>query len=385
MKIPQTIAQEIVEEISTEINEHINFMNEEGIIIASTDPKRIGVLHEGAQKIITEKLPELYITLEMETKTTRCGINLPLIVEDEIVGVIGITGKKKRVAKYGNIVRRMTEIMIEASIQTETRRYDRRVTYRFLDEWVTTENINTNPTFINRGRSLGIDVTRSYRVMVLYFADFKKLSATMLGQRKLDEMEQLVRHLMASEAGVLYLRKPPKQILLIPWCETKELLTIASRIKEILEQNYQAQIKIGIDSNKSTLKDVSLRLQQAEKAAANILLEDSYLAEYDNLNIDLFLHDIQLTTMDEYLRKLFPDLSPQEVKTYVSLVEAYFTYDGSLTKISEALFMHKNTLQYKLKKMAAITGLDIRRPSQAAPYYMALTFYNILKSIHLTD
>ncbi|HIW22015.1 MAG TPA: helix-turn-helix domain-containing protein [Candidatus Dorea intestinavium] len=385
MKIPREIAQEIVEEISTEINEHINFMNEEGIIIASTDPKRIGVLHEGAQKIITEKLPELYITPEMETKTTRCGINLPLIVEDEIVGVIGITGKKKRVAKYGNIVRRMTEIMVEASIQNETRRYDRRVIYRFLDEWVTNENINSNPIFISRGHSLGIDVTRSYRVMVLYFTDFTKLSATMLGQRKLDEMEQLIRQLMAQETGVLYLRKPPKQILLVSWRETKELLALAQCIRENLEQTYQAQIKIGIDSSKNTPRDVSLRLHQAEKAAAIILHGEIDTAEYDHLNIDLFLHDIQLTTMDEYLRKLFPDLSPQEVKTYVSLVEAYFTYDGSLTKISEALFMHKNTLQYKLKKMATITGLDIRRPSQAAPYYMALTFYNILKSIHLTD
>ena len=62
----------------------------------------------------------------------------------------------------------------------------------------------------------------------------------------------------------------------------------------------------------------------------------------------------------------------------MSLVECYFVYDGSITRMAEALYMHKNTLQYKLKKMAEITGKDIRLPSHAPVYYMALRFYQRL-------
>ena len=75
MYISQTAAQSIVEEIGREINEHINFMDQEGYIVASTDMARLGTLHTGARRIIEEKLPELYITEEMENPTTRLGIN----------------------------------------------------------------------------------------------------------------------------------------------------------------------------------------------------------------------------------------------------------------------------------------------------------------------
>lgn len=65
MFISQTAAQAIVEEIGNEIHEHINMMDSNGIIIASTNPERIGQIHEGARKVITEKLSELYITEDM--------------------------------------------------------------------------------------------------------------------------------------------------------------------------------------------------------------------------------------------------------------------------------------------------------------------------------
>ena len=136
MYISKIAAQAIVEEIGEEIHEHVNMMDAEGVIIASTNSARIGQTHEGARRIITEGLPELYITGDMENETTRRGINLPLIVRGEIVGVVGITGEKERVVGYGKIVRRMTEIMVTDSIQKDKKRYDQRVRYRFIQEWI---------------------------------------------------------------------------------------------------------------------------------------------------------------------------------------------------------------------------------------------------------
>ena len=119
MYISQMAAQSIVDEIGREICENVNIMDSRGYIIASTDPARIGGLHEGARKIIQERLGELYITSEMETASTRKGINLPIMIHGEIVGVVGISGEKEQVAGYGNIVRRMTEIMVNDSMQKE--------------------------------------------------------------------------------------------------------------------------------------------------------------------------------------------------------------------------------------------------------------------------
>ena len=58
-------ANQIVRELQKLTDQQINLMDEKGIILASTDLKRINNFHEGAYRIITEHLPELYITSQM--------------------------------------------------------------------------------------------------------------------------------------------------------------------------------------------------------------------------------------------------------------------------------------------------------------------------------
>ena len=150
MYISRETAQEIVEEIGGEIGAHINLMDEQGYIIASTDAARIGNLHEGARQIIRDHLPELYITKEMENAMTKKGINLPLVVEGNAVGVVGITGDREKVYGYGNIVRRMTEILIADSMQKDAKRYERRQRYYLLEEWLENPGISHSMDFQKR-------------------------------------------------------------------------------------------------------------------------------------------------------------------------------------------------------------------------------------------
>ena len=94
MKISQNSAQQIVEEIGKLVKQNINLMDETGHIVASNDPARIGNFHTGAYRIIQNRLKEFYITpeLEREMPNVRRGINLPIEVDGEVQGVIGITG-----------------------------------------------------------------------------------------------------------------------------------------------------------------------------------------------------------------------------------------------------------------------------------------------------
>lgn len=377
MFISKNAAQAIVEEIGREIQEHINLMDENGVIIASTNPERIGQIHEGARRVITEKLSELYITDEMETETTRKGTNLPLIVRDRIVGVVGITGDREQVQRYGNIVRRMTEIMVEDSISRDVKRYDRRMKYRFMEEWIAKSNTSHGANFIDRGKALGIDVEKPYRVMAFCFADYQQLSDTVEGQRLLDEMERSVRHEM-ERRDILYLREPPRQICLLPVCKDEEMKRIAGQLLRMIEQKYGQRMVAGFDSSKGNKHDIHKCCLEAERAASHALAWEKPFFYYDDLAIELFFNEISDGTMREYLTKMFENLPEEKLGDYMMLIEAYFTHEGSIALISEALFLHKNTLQYKLKKLAEITGRDIRKPSDAPIFYMAWMCYRKL-------
>lgn len=76
--ITQEIAQAVVHEIGLEMDYHINLMDEHGVIIASTDQKRIGMKHEGALRILREGIEELPIEEDDATETTRIGTNLAI-------------------------------------------------------------------------------------------------------------------------------------------------------------------------------------------------------------------------------------------------------------------------------------------------------------------
>ena len=59
----------------------------------------------------------------------------------------------------------------------------------------------------------------------------------------------------------------------------------------------------------------------------------------------------------------------------MALLEVFFASEGSLQTAAQRLFIHKNTMQYRLRRLADDTGLDVRKPSQAPSLYLAMLLY----------
>lgn len=105
MKINTELAQKIVESLKNTIEQDINFIGMNGIIIASTNPKRINSLHEGALACIKEG-NTIAIKSDDQYTGSKKGVNLPVKFQKEIIGVIGISGELNIVEKYGNIIKK---------------------------------------------------------------------------------------------------------------------------------------------------------------------------------------------------------------------------------------------------------------------------------------
>ena len=168
MKISQNSAQQIVEEIGKLVKQNINLMDETGHIVASNDPARIGNFHTGAYRIIQNRLKEFYITpeLEREMPNVRRGINLPIEVDGEVQGVIGITGDYTEVIKYGQIVKKMAEILIRERMTLDNRQLDQRVLSRFLEDWILGSAMSNPQSLSERGFAMGIDIHIPRRCIV---------------------------------------------------------------------------------------------------------------------------------------------------------------------------------------------------------------------------
>ena len=91
--------------------------------------------------------------------------------------------------------------------------------------------------------------------------------------------------------------------------------------------------------------------------------------------MELLLDDVTRERKVEYLKKVFRNADTGEMADYIGILEAFFGAEGSLQKAAQTLYIHKNTVQYRIKRLTEVTGLDVRCPSQAPALYLAMLFY----------
>lgn len=367
-------AQSIVEEVGAVVGQNINMMDRRGYVIASTDETRVGSRHEGAVQVIGEHLPELYVEPAHATPTSRPGLNLPINHNGKIVGVIGITGLYGEVAGYGQVVKRMVEILIRENAGQDERRMGRRVLNRFLEDWVMGSGLMQPRILEERGFALGIDITAPRRVMVAGVMEMEEYTSSAEGQRLLEQVGHEVSSLAG--AGSLVLKNGGRQTILVRKCSDQQMEQAAGRIRASVKKKFNIRMVIGIDGR---AEDIHVAYGQANKAWRSARMAKRDILSYDSVTLELFTGELGNGIKAEYIRKLFRVCGYEELCQWMGLLEAYFEAEGSLKDASEKLHIHKNTLTYRLRQLDELTGYDVRLASQSAVFYMAMLFFRDVK------
>lgn len=122
MFIAEETARAIVSEMKSVTGRDINLMDGSGTILASTDPHRVGQRHAGAEQLLRTGQDKLVVRQDDSSAGTRRGVNLPIHMDGQTVGVIGITGPPEQVEPLGSVIKRMTEILLREAAGRSRRR-----------------------------------------------------------------------------------------------------------------------------------------------------------------------------------------------------------------------------------------------------------------------
>lgn len=370
MNISKQNAIQIVTEISRIISQHVNMMDENGMIIASTDPERIGTFHEAASRIIREELDILIIHGDNEYDGARKGINLPILQQGKIVGVIGVTGEYDTVSKYGQIIKQMTEILLLENYSQEQKKIDDRIRLRFLDEWVFENRISYTPEFIERGIRLGIEIILPRRVLVAAIGEISEYTDNPEGQRVIDSVNRIVREITERDKRNVFIKTASRMICLVSDCDDDAMRRFAGLIRE-QTQSSVVDLRTGIDRRGSYLHDA---YRQAQKALQVSKHYREGICFYDDITMEIFMDEISETSRLEYLKRIFRGMDKDEMIFWTNLLQVFYDCDGSISAASRKLFIHKNTLQYRLNRLHTQTGYNPRKLSDAALYVLAIQF-----------
>ena len=162
----------------------------------------------------------------------------------------------------------------------------------------------------------------------------------------------------------------------------------AKEIKEGLNEYGIKDAKIAIGNVAETIKDVSRSYKEAQIAleVSKIFYEDASVIAYNQLGIGRLIYQLPLPLCKMFIREVFGDYSPDSIdEETLATIDKFFENNLNVSETSRQLFIHRNTLVYRLDKIQKNTNLDLRNFEDAIAFKIALMVVKYMKHMDTMD
>jgi carbohydrate diacid regulator len=170
---------------------------------------------------------------------------------------------------------------------------------------------------------------------------------------------------------------------LSPNAESKDLSKIAAQIENTLTTELYIKPVIGVGSVARHLRELAERYKEAQVAieVGKVFDNDKMIIHYDNLGIGRIIYQLPTTLCEMFLSEVFKK-SPIDSLDQETLytINKFFENNLNVSETSRRLFVHRNTLVYRLEKIKKLTGLDLREFDHAIVFKVALMVKKYLAS-----
>ena len=165
--------------------------------------------------------------------------------------------------------------------------------------------------------------------------------------------------------------------------DSKEIARIAKLIDTTLTEELQLEHVIGVGAVANQLKDVARSFKEAQIAVdiGRVFDEDLTVMNFENLGIGRLIYQLPTTLCEMFLSEVFKKGSIESLdEETLFTIQKFFENNLNVSETSRKLFVHRNTLVYRLEKIKKITGLDLRELDNAIVLKVALMVKKYLKS-----
>jgi len=399
MKITHKLAQNIVEKTMSILGKNINIMDQNGVIIGSGDKSRLNQFHEGAAQVIKEgKKLEIYSKDINHLVGAKPGINLPIEHNNKIIGVVGITGEPDEVSPFGEVIKMTVEMMLQQEFLLKELQLEQQARENFIHDLISRRIGNDPDLFITRGQIVGYNILIPRVALIMDIYQFEKTAKQSLQtfkglkegeihlQRlKNDVLKTIQRIFMDTPQEIVSYTGGDRFVVLktINLKDSDEILRkklyrIGKRIKNTISQQMKFKVTIGIGEYHKDIRGISKSFKEATQALdVGTKLEGAGdIYHVDNLGVGKLLAEIKGESQQEFMEKtIYSTKNNKERKINETLLEtlkAFFDNNLSISKTSQVIYVHRNTLLYRLRRVKEITGLDPKKFDDAVQLRMAL-------------
>jgi carbohydrate diacid regulator len=157
--------------------------------------------------------------------------------------------------------------------------------------------------------------------------------------------------------------------------DSRDLEKLARSIVDTLGSEFYTKVVIGIGTAVIGVKDLAKSFKESQVAleVGKVFDTEKSIVSYDNLGIARLIYQLPTTLCDMFLREVFRKGSIESLDhETLFTIQKFFENNLNVSETSRKLFVHRNTLVYRLEKIRKLTGLDLREFDHAIIFKVAL-------------
>lgn len=393
MRITEEIAKEVIDKIYPIVRKEISIANDRGVVVGSTDPRWLGQTYKEALEVIEKR--EI-IEVNPEEGEGDCGINFPIFFGKEVIGVLWVTGKGEHVRDIGRIACVTVELLLEQKFSQTLENLRKQALDSFIssllrDSYGGWEDIASYMGILEYDLSLprfavAIGIPE-YSVVI---RSALRMMEESLSRKPLRyDVKEKFLNICRSTPGVI-----EKDIIAHIGGGLFIILKVENRCKtntfvrrddlpwlESFLSRLQSEMKVDAFAGVGSCADSIPGLRSSCREALSAL-EVGILLSRVRSRERIFLYNSPMVMLGNLLKSADPEIKKRFVhllignisddKELVQTLKEYIISEMNANEASKKLFIHKNTLFYRLKKVKRLTGLDPQSPLSAFYLWLAL-------------
>lgn len=372
MTLTTKIVQPFIATLEEALHYKVTITDTNGYIVGSSDPARLNQFHPSAYEILCERQP-----IESWDIATDSYVNVPegvqlgygerVIYDGECIGLIGLVGAPEEIKQSIKTAQLVLQLMLDRKKASDELKLISKDKKAFLLRLL--QGQYGSPEWIKeRADTYKIDLSRLRYVLTVQInlEKFDEKSPLELSQIK-ETMHRAIRSIFFEQEDLLYEYDTGETVLLTAGKHSdasqrrRQIEKAAARLYAELREQCKVSALIGVSEECGDYTGIPLALRQgrmaAEIGAKTENGEGLYFYSQMRLGriVASFSPEIRPILQRDILSKLLENHADRLLETLFT----YFEMNGNVSQTAEKLFIHRNTLQYRFRKIKEITGFDI--------------------------
>ena len=345
------LAQDFVEATSLLVGQRtINIMDQKGIIIASTEKHRIGDFHQGAAEVLETGKPVLIKIEDLPRYPgTKEGYNMPIFLNDEIIGVVGIFGCEEEVQSIANLLRVYVTQSFSQFQMTQKQNLEAELRNQLL-RLLLFGGESQKEMIAKLCGMLNLQLEYPIRIVLLYERARER------NMKHLLDYSQLIQNLIWK--NVLDRRRDvfgiqnADYVILLGGGESPEM---QKRLDKLLHEIETEDVwNAAVSSPCRNLEEISAGMREVSvlrnRKGGTIQNLEEHSCRMQYLLGSMTVQE-GARTAARMLRRLKEQHGENQAEQLLRTARVYYECGGSVARAAEQLNLHKNTLLYRMKQL----------------------------------